>query len=72
MRYVFIEGNQEKFDGAKKLIENIVEDHRKMQESFSLKGEVNPFPGPYYLFPIPNAITDIIIGQNGSTIKSLH
>ena len=62
MRNVFIEGQPEKFDGAKKLIENIVNDHRKMQEQFSLKGEVNPFPGPYTNFAVPNAITDIVIG----------
>ncbi|CDW89080.1 kh domain containing protein [Stylonychia lemnae] len=72
MRNVFIEGQPEKFDGAKALIENIVNEHRKMQESFSLKGEVNPFPGPYTNFAISNAIIDIIIGQNGQTIKSLH
>jgi hypothetical protein len=30
MRNVFIEGNPEKFDGARSLIENIVEEHRKI------------------------------------------
>lgn len=33
---------------------------------------MNPFPGPYSLFPIPNAIIDVVIGQNGSTIKALY
>ena len=65
MRYVFIEGNNERLDGAKRMIDNIVEEHKKMQESFSLKGEVNPFPGPFAYFAIPNALTDIIIGQSG-------
>ncbi len=32
IRNVFIEGAPEKFGGAVKLIEEIVEDHRKMQE----------------------------------------
>lgn len=32
VRNVFIEGAPEKFGGAVKLIEGIVEDHRKMQE----------------------------------------
>eukprot|EP00347_Sterkiella_histriomuscorum_P010562 403375811 len=72
MRYVFIEGNQEKFDGAKKLIENIVDEHRIMQEQFSSQGEINRFPGPYSFFPIPDTLIDIIIGQHGQTIKLLH
>jgi len=30
MRNVFIEGNPEKFDGARKLIENIVDEYRRI------------------------------------------
>jgi len=30
MRNVFIEGPKEKFDGARKLIEDIVSDHRRI------------------------------------------
>ena len=44
------------------MIEGIVDEHRRIQENFSQIGEVNPFPGPYTHFPIPNAITDVIIG----------
>jgi|LauGreDrversion4_2_1035121.scaffolds.fasta_scaffold142480_1 hypothetical protein len=54
------------------MIEAIVEDHRRIQENFSQIGEVNPFPGPYSHFHIPNAITDLIIGAKGSTIKGLY
>jgi polyribonucleotide nucleotidyltransferase len=71
-RNVFIEGSPEKFDNARVLIESIVDEHRKMQENLHLIGEVNPFPGPHASFHIPNAITDIIIGQFGSTIKALY
>ena len=35
MRNVFIEGPSDRFEGARKLIENIVDEHRKMQEQFS-------------------------------------
>lgn len=62
MRNVFIEGPPDKFNGSRRLIEEIVLEHRRIQENFSLIGEVNPFPGPYANFPIPNAITDIVIG----------
>lgn len=72
MRNVFIEGPPDKFDGSRRLIEDIVSEHRRIQENFSLIGEVNPFPGPYVNYVIPNAITDIIIGQNGQTIKQLY
>jgi hypothetical protein len=72
MRNVFIEGPPDKFDGAKELIENIVAEHRRIQENFSMIGEVNPFPGPYLNFSIPNAFTDIILGPGGSTIKQLY
>lgn len=35
MRYVFIEGqDKEKFEPARQLIQNIVEDHKKIQENF--------------------------------------
>lgn len=72
MRNVFIEGPQEKFEGAKQLIEDIVNEHRRIQENFQSIGEVNPFPGPYHFFTIPNSLTDVVIGQNGSTIKSIY
>jgi len=49
-----------------------VDEHRRIQENFSQIGEVNPFPGPYALLAIPNRLTDIIIGPNGSTIKTLY
>ena len=35
LRNVFIEGQPDKFEGAKVLIEEIVEEHRKIQENFS-------------------------------------
>jgi len=72
LRNVFIEGPPEKFEGARLMIEAIVADHRRIQENFSLIGEVNPFPGPYTYFAIPNAITGSIIGAQGSAIKSLY
>jgi len=62
MRYVFIESPPEKFDQARKLIEDIVEDHRRIQENFLQIGNVNPFPGPYFNFPVPNKFTEAIIG----------
>jgi hypothetical protein len=72
LRNVFIEGQPDKFEGARKLIESIVDEHRRIQENFQQIGEVNPFPGPHTFFPIHNAITDVIIGHNGSTIKALY
>ncbi len=72
LRNVFIEGPPDKFDGARKLIEEIVDEHRRIQENFSQIGEVNPFPGPYALYPILNSITDVIIGPNGSSIKAIY
>ena len=71
-RNVFIEGPPDKFEGARILIEEIVEEHKKIQENFSLIGEVNPFPGPYLYLSIPNQVTDAIIGPNGQTIKTIY
>ncbi len=34
LRNVFIEGQPDKFDGARKLIESIVDEHRRIQENF--------------------------------------
>jgi hypothetical protein len=31
--------------------------------------EVNPFPGPHTMVPIQAIFSDVIVGQNGQTIK---
>jgi len=72
MRNVFIEGTPDKFEAARKLIAEIVDEHKKIQEAFMQIGEVNPFPGPYTNFHVNNALIDVIIGKNGEKIKMLH
>lgn len=73
MRYVFIEGqDKEKFEPARQLIQNIVEDHKKIQENFEKQGEVNPFPGPHVSYFIPDIATDMIIGQDGLVLKQIY
>jgi hypothetical protein len=75
MRNVFIEGTLERFELAKKLIEEIVHEAKRLNKtqnpnvSISINQEVNPFPGPHIPFPIPNSLTGLIIGKSGDTIK---
>lgn len=49
-----------------------MEDHKKIQENFAKLGELNPFPGPHTSFYIPDLATDMIIGKNGSILKSIY
>ena len=78
IRNVFVEAPQERYELAKKLIDEIVTEARRLNKSssnaynISFTSEVNPFPGPHIPYPIPNSLTGLIIGKNGDTIKQLH
>ncbi len=71
-RYVFIEGTPEKYEIAKKLIEDIISEQVAMKQNFSHLGETNPYPGPYTSLKIPNKMVGLIIGRNGETVKIIH
>lgn len=71
-RNVFIEGPQEKYEVAKKLIEDIISEQIAMKQSFSQVGKTNPFPGPHTLLKIPNKFVGLIIGRSGETVKIIH
>ena len=71
-RYVFIEGTPEKYEIAKKLIEEIISEQVAMKQNFSHLGETNPYPGPYTPLKIPNKMVGLIIGRNGETVKIIH
>lgn len=45
----------------------------KITESLRILGasEVNPFPGPHTLMPVLALFSDVVIGMNGQTIKSI-
>jgi far upstream element-binding protein len=61
VRNVFVEGSPEKYEHAKRLIEAIVEEHKRNH---------NILPGvtsePY---PIPNNLTGLIIGNNTAFLE---
>ena len=75
MRNVFVEGTPERFDHAKRLIDEIVLEARRLNKTqnnlmnVALGAEANPFPGPHIPYPIPNTLIGLIIGKNGDTIK---
>jgi hypothetical protein len=70
---VFVEGPPEKLEGARLLIQQIVTEHREIQESFFKLGvgEFNPFPGPHHSMPLPDEYTNAIIGLQGQTLKQI-
>ena len=72
MRYVFIEGPEDKYEFAKKLIEAIIADQVNMKMNSAHLGESNPHPGPYTLLKIPNKMVGLIIGRNGETVKLIQ
>ena len=72
MRYVFIEGPEDKYEIAKKLIEAIIGEQVNMKLNSAHLGESNPNPGPYTLLKIPNKMVGLIIGRNGETVKLIQ
>ena len=72
VRNVFIEGPPEKYEIAKRLIEDIIAEQIYLKQNFSHMGEINPFPGPHTLLRIPNKMVGLIIGKNGETVKTIH
>ena len=72
MRYVFIEGPEEKYEIAKKYIEAIIGEQINMKQSNAHIGETNPNPGPYTLLKIPNKMVGLIIGRNGEMVKLIQ
>ena len=88
VRNVFIEGPTDKYEIAKKLIEEIVSEQITLKEKnpfFQLNlintqnlssdpsvGQSNPFPGPHTPLKIPNKMVGLIIGRNGETVKNIH
>ena len=68
-----MEGPQEKLENARVLVQNIVHDHKRMQESLMKVGlgEQNPFEGPHKSVPIQDVYSDAIIGVFGHSIKAL-
>lgn len=71
VRNVFIEGPPEKYESAKKAIEDIISD-QYMNQNFSHTGDVNPFPGPHTKLKIPNKMVGLIIGKGGDTVRIIH
>ena len=72
MRYVFIEGPEDRYEIAKKLIEAIIAEQVNMKMNSAHLGESNPNPGPYTLLKIPNKMVGLIIGRNGETVKLIQ
>lgn len=71
-RNVFIEGTQEKYEVAKRLIEDIISEQISMKHTYSHLGENNPFLGPQTPLKIPNKMVGLIIGRGGETVKIIH
>ena len=72
VRNVFIEGPPEKYEVARKCIEDIVAEQQRLKMNFSHLGDINPFPGPHTFFKVFNKFIGLIIGKNGDTMRTLH
>ena len=61
-------------ENARLLIQTIVHDHKRMQESLLRAGlgECNPFEGQKKYVPIQEIYADVIIGVYGQQIKTLY
>ncbi|CAI2365333.1 unnamed protein product [Moneuplotes crassus] len=71
MRNVFIEGPPEKYEKARKLIEDVVEEHKKLHEKNGMKDR-SALQGDPIKFEVPQHLIGLIIGFRGDTIHSIQ
>lgn len=62
VRYVFVEGSEDKYINAKTLIEKIVADHKRDQRKSTKHLERNKEDGPYQIIPIPENLVNKLYG----------
>lgn len=62
VRYVFVEGSEDKYINAKNLIEKIVADHKRDQRKSTKHLERNKEDGPYQIIPIPENLVKKLYG----------
>jgi far upstream element-binding protein len=72
MRNVFIEGPPEKYEKARKLIEDVVEEHKKIHNTLSIRKEDSSYSGPVVTVGVPNNLVGLIIGHGGDTIRMIQ
>lgn len=63
-RYVFVEGTEDKYQHAKKLIDEIVDDWKRNHQKPIIPLESKPSSGPSQTVPIPNHLIGLLTGQN--------
>ena len=63
-RYVFVEGTEDKYQHAKRLIDEIVDDWRRNHQKPIIPLESKPSGGPSQTVPIPNHLIGLLTGQN--------
>lgn len=63
-RYVFIEGPEDKYQHAKALIEEIVDDWRRNHQPQAIPLETKPSEGPSQVVPLPENLIGLLLGNN--------
>lgn len=63
-RYVFIEGPEDKYQHAKQLIEEIVEEWKRNHQPHNIPLETQPSDGPSQVIPIPDNLIGLLTNSN--------
>jgi rRNA processing protein Krr1/Pno1 len=63
-RYVFVEGTEDKYLHAKRLIEEIVDEWRRIHQKPVIPLESKPSGGPAQTVPIPNNLIGLLTGES--------
>lgn len=63
-RYVFVEGSDDKYMHAKRLIEEIVDEWRRIHQKPDIPLESKPIGGQAQTVPIPNHLIGYLTGEN--------
>lgn len=63
-RYVFVEGSEDRYMHAKQLIEEIVDEWRRIHQRPEIPLESKPIGGPSQIVPIPNNLIGLLTGES--------
>lgn len=70
-RYVFVEGEHDKYLLAKDAIEEIIRENRKANDPIIHIGERSPFGQPDRTIEVPGKYVGLIIGKSGENLKQI-
>lgn len=68
-RYVFVEGTEDKYNEAKRLIDEVVDEWRRIHRKPEIPRESSPLHQPYQTVPIAKNLIGLLTGESSTDAK---